>query len=292
MLPPGWKRARLVLIRPPGVLHADALNEIIEFFLHSLRGLGCDVDRAENELIHDGPNVIFCAHSLGGNPAVALPSNCVIYNTEQMQSGSSFDSAGYRDLLKRFPVWDYSARNLERLRAFIASDRLHYVPVGYVPELTRIEPSERDDIDVLFYGSLNARRNKVLADLEAAGLRVHHAFGVYGVERDRLISRAKVVLNVHFYPTNIFEIIRVSYLLANRKAVVSEFSPDTEIISELKDAVALAAYEDLVETCRLLVSDSSKREALARRGFERFSRLTFERELAEAISSTRCGNGG
>ncbi len=287
ILPENWQRVRLVLIRSPRSPHSFALNEAMEFLLYSFRKLGCNVDQAENKLIANGPNIIFCASLLKRNTAFSLPHNCIIFNSEQIESGSPFDSDDYRGLLKRFAVWDYSARNLENLRTFVPPDRLHYVPVGYVPELTRIVPAAREDIDVLFYGSLNDRRRKILAELSAAGLAVHYVYGVYGTERDQLIARSKVVLNVHFYPTKIFEIIRVSYLLANRKAVVSEFSPDTEIIPELRDAIALAGYEHLVETCRSLVYDIPRREDLARRGFECFSRLTFHQELIEAIKSTR-----
>jgi len=261
----------------------------MEFLLYSLRTLGCDADRAENELIANGPNIIFCAGMLARNAALALPDNCIIFNSEQILSGSPIDSEDYRGLLQRFTVWDYSARNLENLKTLVPPDRLHHVPIGYVPELTRIVPAAQEDIDVLFYGSLNERRQKILTELSAAGLIVKYVFGVYGAERDQLIARSKLVLNVHFYPTKIFEIIRVSYLLANRKAVVSEFSPDTEIILELRDAVALAGYEQLVDTCRSLVYDTPGREALARRGFECFSRLTFREELIAAIKATTYG---
>ena len=36
------------------------------------------------------------------------------------------------------------------------------------------------------------------------------------------IARSKIVLNLHQYDAQVFEIVRVSYLLANRRAVVSE----------------------------------------------------------------------
>ena len=38
--------------------------------------------------------------------------------------------------------------------------------------------------------------------------------------RDDLIARAKVVLNINKHQAKIFEIVRVSYLMANAKAVV------------------------------------------------------------------------
>lgn len=293
MFSAGWARVRLVLLRPPDYPHADALNETIDFFLYSLRTLGCDADRTENELLTAGYNILFCAHLLGHGTAVGLPANCIVYNTEQIESGSSFDSAGYRGLLARYPVWDYSARNVEQLAPLLGHGRLHHVPVGYTPELTRIERRDPQDIDVLFYGSLNERRQRVIAGIKAGGARVHCAYGVYGAERDRLIARSRLVLNVHYFPTNIFEMIRVSYLLANRTAVVSERSPESEIVPELEDAVAFTPYESVVETCLSLLRDDARRQALADSAFERFSRLTYRDELVAAMRATGnvTGNG-
>ena len=291
MFPAGWERARLVLFRPPDYPHAYALNETVDFFLYSLRRLGCESERAENELMPGGYNILFGAHLLGQGTAVGLPANCIVYNTEQIESGSSFDSPGYRALLENYPVWDYSARNVGQFARMLGHRRVHHVPAGYVPELTRIERREAADIDVLFYGSLNERRQQVISALKAAGARVHCAFGVYGAERDRLIARSRLVLNMHYFPTNIFEMIRVSYLLANRTAVVSERSPETEVAPELRDAVAFAPYEHLVETCLSLLRDEARRRALAERGFETFKRLTYREELVAAMGAATEAHG-
>lgn len=282
-----WRRARLVLLRPPDNPHPFAFSEAIEFLLHSLRELGCDADSRENEFIRDGTNVLFGSHLLPRSILASLPANCVVFNAEQIGSGSVFDSEAYREILACYPVWDYSARNVESLRRMLPADRVHHVPIGYAPTLTRIEPAPEENIDVLFYGSVNDRREKVLEALRNAGLNVHYAYRVYGAERDRLIARAKVVLNVHYFSTRIFEIFRVSYLLANRKAVVSECAADTEIDARLREAVALAEYDQLVEACRALVADGEARRQLAARGFERFRQLTFRVELRQAMDATR-----
>ena len=58
-----------------------------------------------------------------------------------------------------------------------------------------IAREEAHDIDVLFYGSLNAYRAAILARLRAAGVRVLHANTqrtVFGARLDHLIGRAKV----------------------------------------------------------------------------------------------------
>ncbi len=57
------------------------------------------------------------------------------------------------------------------------------MPVGYVPELTRIAAAPAEDIDILFYGSMNERRNNVISQLRQAGLNAHTVFGTYGPAR-------------------------------------------------------------------------------------------------------------
>ena len=84
-----------------------------------------------------------------------------------------------------------------------------------------------EDIDVLFVGSVNERRLIVLKQLAAQGINVDARFNLYGAERDAFVARARIILNVHFYDARLFEIVRVSYLLANRKCVVSETGSDT-----------------------------------------------------------------
>jgi hypothetical protein len=153
----------------------------------------------------------------------------IVYNLEQIDESSSWCSPTYLRMLQSCQVWDYSAPNIASLTRLGVTVKVRHVPVGYVPELTRIAAGPAEDIDVLFYGSMNERRNNVISQLRQAGLNAHTVFGMYGPARDALIARSKVVLNMHYYEANIFELVRVSYLLANRKAVVAECKPGTKI---------------------------------------------------------------
>ena len=54
------------------------------------------------------------------------------------------------------------------------------------------------------------------------------------------------MLNVHFYEAKVLEMVRVSYLLANRCCVLSEVSSEPEEDDALAGGVAFAAYDDLV----------------------------------------------
>jgi hypothetical protein len=78
-------------------------------------------------------------------------------------------------------------------------------------ELSRIKIKVVKDIDVLFYGLINDRIAKILGDYKCSGLNIHTSFGIYEKDRDDLIARSKLVLNLHYYDSEIFEVVRVFY---------------------------------------------------------------------------------
>jgi tetratricopeptide (TPR) repeat protein len=276
----------VVLIRPEGYDHGATFSEVIETVTGGLRALGAEVSQHVNKLL-PGPQVLlFGSHLLPAEEARRVPAGSIIYNLEQIDGASSWCSPTYLDLLKRCQVWDYSRRNIESLLRLGVKTRPKHVPIGYVPELTRIAPSPDQDIDVLFYGSMNERRARVMGQLEDLGLNAHAVFGVYGPERDALIARAKVVLNLHFYETSIFELVRVSYLLANHKAVVAECRPGTEIDEDMRDAVRTARYEDVAAACAELVANPGARHELGERGFARMAARDEAGILSQALDMT------
>jgi hypothetical protein len=207
---------QVMLVRPDGYVHASAFAELMETVVYGLRALGAEASAEVNQLVVPGPQpIVFGANLLPPSAVGLLPAGTIIYNLEQIDTSSSWCSSSYFQVLQSCRVWDYSARNIESLRRLGVSSTVTHVPVGYVPELSRIGTST-EDIDVLFYGSMNERRARVIAELRSMGLKAHAVFGVYGAARDELIARAKVVLNLHYYDSSIFELVRVSYLLANR----------------------------------------------------------------------------
>lgn len=280
----GTGELQVVLVQPDGYAHAAAFSEVVESVVYGLGALGASVTVGTNRLVWPGPQpVFFGANLLTPQEAAQLPASCIIYNLEQIEQGSAWCSSSYLELCQRAQVWDYSGRNIMALARHGVRRAVH-VPIGYVPELTRIEPAAEEDIDVLFYGSMNPRRQAALSALAGAGLKVHSVFGVYGAERDALIARSKVVLNLHFYETSIFELVRVSYLLANRKAVVAECHNGTEIDADMADAVRLAPYHELVNACLHLVGDPTARAELAERGFARMSARRQSDYLSRALA--------
>jgi hypothetical protein len=260
-------RYAVVIVSPPGYPHAEAFREVAESVAAALRDLGYDVVLARDFGAADRRAIVFGANLLE-RAGLEPPADAILYNLEQVTPDSPWFPAAMLERLRRHVVWDYSAANVGRLAAMgIAAT---HVPIGHHPVLARIERAA-EDIDVLFYGSLNARREAVLDALEARGVRVASLFGVYGAERDAVIARAKLVLNVHYYEARVFEIVRVSYLLANRRCVVSETGAEPAEEAAWADGIAFAPYDGLVDTCVALAASRSERRRLAEAGHARFA---------------------
>jgi hypothetical protein len=285
VVPDSWRAVRLVLVRPRGWPHASAVAEIVESLVWGFRALGIAADAHDNEVAAGAVNIVFMAHAMGPEDATQLPANAIIYNFEQVGGTINLLTPAFLTAIARHRVWDYSRRNMERLAPLTGHRRRQVVPVGYVPALSRIPRAPVQDIDVLFYGAVNPRRRDILLGLQQAGLLVHAPFGVYGAERDALIARAKLVLNVHAQPAaKVLEMVRISYLLANRKAVVTEIDAQTEAADDIGEAVAGVPYDRLIDECCRLVVDATARQDLEDRGFAMFQKRDLVPVLRDAIA--------
>jgi hypothetical protein len=258
-----------VVSPPSNPTIGGGFREIAEGLHHALLALGHDSVLTSRLDLDERRTIV-----LGANHLVyyglEVPENPIFYNLEQLGDDSPWMAMPeFIDLFRRYPNWDYSQANIEYLAAR-GLPRPTYVPIGYVPELTRIRPAA-EDIDVLFYGMLSERRYAVLRDLHDRGLRVKWLSGVLGAGRDAWIARSKIVLNVHYWEAKIFEIARVSYLLANRRVVVSERGVDQTFEGEFESGVAFADYDELVNRCVELLGDERARRELAERGYQAFS---------------------
>ena len=120
---------------------------------------------------------------------------------------------------------------------------------------------------VLFFGSINERRQKIIDDLRAADIQTVTLVG-YGSYRDKYIQRAKIVLNLHYYDSSIFEIFRVAHLLANEKCVVSESGKDESLEAPYRGAIEFSPYDGIVEKCRELLDNDTLRDRAEKGGFK------------------------
>src|SRR5205085_2302189 len=143
------------------------------------------------------------------------------------------------------------------------------------------------DIEVLFYGFPGLARLTIFNELCRQGIRSLFVCGLYGKRRDDLIARSKLVLNINLYDrSRIFEVVRVSYLLANAKAVVADARSDTFVEADLMDALAFETPERVSARCVELLEDDKSRLRLAEHGREIIRKRDIRAILTRALSIT------
>jgi hypothetical protein len=84
---------------------------------------------------------------------------------------------------------------------------------------------------------------------------------------------------MHFHESKVFEVVRVSYLLANRRFVISEAGCDPAEDAEFAAGVVFAEYGDLVEAFATYLGRAEERERISRAGFE----LMVQRDMREYL---------
>jgi predicted O-methyltransferase YrrM len=270
-------------IAPDGFLHHMGFNEVIDSLAWSLSALGHDVNVTQNWLSEHGEhNIVFGAELMADFQR--LPPNSTIFNLEQP---SHPHMEKVRRLAKDIRVWDYSARAVEEWKA-AGHSNVHHVPIGYTPNLTRIPHATNQDIDVLFCGWLTPRRVGLLDELRRQGLNVAASAAAYGGGRDNLISRSKVVLDVHHDGRDRFVPTRCVYAMANSKLVVTEISSDDDEYADLANGLSRAPYRMLVDTCRSYCAPSTniERAKMERYAFEAICRRDFTTAVAAALDSS------
>jgi hypothetical protein len=281
-------RFNLVHILPDPRLHGlRGYEEVIETVRWGLAELGHDVTIEINTVRSDRRNILFGFQMLTEPTLRAMPADTIVCNFEQMARVPQEKLLPMvRTAAMRLQIWDYSQANIAAWRALNPAHEPLHVPIGFAPTLLRI-PRRAQDIDVLFYGAPGEARLRIFGEIASRGITSMFACGLYGAARDELIARSKLVLNLNrLDTTRIFEAVRVSYLLANAKAVVSDFHPESIIEPDFREAVAFASPDQIPSLCVRLVEDDSLRRRLEGLGPQVMRRRDIRPILANVIAQT------
>ena len=88
------------------------------------------------------------------------------------------------------------------------------------------------------------------------------------------------------YEAKVFEIVRVSYLLANSCCVVSEIGSDVRTEEPLSDGIAFTDYSNLVGCCMGLLANNEEQSRLRSEGFRLIQERDQVRLLQNALGSS------
>jgi hypothetical protein len=273
----------IVVIRSEESIHHDAYANAAEQLCSGFRLLGYPARVDQNTLVWDATNIVVGAHHLEADLAERLPTNSIIYNVEMVVPGSPYIPSMI-PFVRRFETWDYSDANIANWRRLGVSDRVRLLKPGYLPDNTRIDPATPTDVDALFYGTVNWRRDSIFADIARFGVRVHVASAVYGPERLALIARSKLVLNVHSREDSVLELGRICDALANRRVLVTDAQDYDGQNADLLAVMACGKPSELGALCRALLDDEPRRQALAEQALAAYARRDFRQYLRDLLA--------
>ncbi|RTL50302.1 MAG: hypothetical protein EKK40_13260 [Bradyrhizobiaceae bacterium] len=273
----------VTVVSPPNYIHSAVFREVAETIFYGLKALGYDAILTEEGSLPGRRHIVLGANLLVYYP-LPLSDDAILYNLEQVENNQTWITPALIDLFKKHVLWDYCDANVKAL-SNLGIHAAHVLPIGYRKELSRIQKSSVKDIDVLFVGSMNDRRRAVLEAMHLLGLKVAHVFGQYGAQRDEIIGRSKLLLNLHFYDAKILEVVRISYYLANECAVLSERSANPEDDKIFEGGLFFSEYSDLAPRARYLCDNPHLLTATAERGFAIMQSRDIESYLRSAIAS-------
>jgi len=143
------------------------------------------------------------------------PRKYILYQMEQ--NGSNMFNLQYESLLNNaYKIFDFSKANnfyfTEKIK-----DNIFYNPFP----LSKKTYENNSSFDILFYGQFNERRLNILKFLNNI-YDIKYVENIIGNDRDNLIKKCKIVLNIHFYENACLETCRINEVLKFKKIVISE----------------------------------------------------------------------
>ena len=280
---------------------ANLTRALSQMFLRELKimtsGITCDriVHAADIIRNRENPNelmfILIPQILVPDSKSLPDPHKYCIYQLEQLNDKNKitgdgsvmvktvFDSVMTELIQNSVAAYDYSAINVNyyptKLQQFI---KILVPPIyiyNQVQQIGMMMPDMMYPIDILFYGGINDRRECILKNITGrlqtdCGARVTIVNRVFGDDLLKLIAKARVVLNIHYYTNSILETDRIHTALQFENViVVSEYPtqrdeflpvykahPRVLFCDEIIDIVDNTLTEQLIQTCILALSSA------------------------------------
>jgi glycosyltransferase involved in cell wall biosynthesis len=281
------KRFAVCIVSPPEYAFSATFQEVAESLHYALQALSYDSIITHDLTLKDRRYIILGSHLIPTYYGdISLAEDTILYNLEQVFENSTWFSNTLLKLFHQYVIWDYHLQNIRRLMS-LELRQIYQMPIGYMPQLSRIEAVEKK-WDILFYGVMNEYRKPLLEKLQASGLKVKILFKVFGKERDAYIAQSKIILNLHHRADALFELVRVSYLLANQCFIISEtYDPQqlSEQEKEFDTGLVFSAYNTILETCQNYLEKPKERKQIAKMGFKIIQQHAVTQYIAPLLKS-------
>ena len=254
----------LVEVRP-NKTEPYVFTDLAITFKDVLISIGVDARHVVDTLPSNGINVVigWTADWVSANKGKLPKKRTILYNAEQLGSESDLVKNDYVDTLLNYIVADYSFLNKETLVGYGKDpEEVIILPVVPTPSVRyKVAPATEGAYDIVFFGSSNERRNKMLDQLREDGMSAGHVSG-FSQKLAPYIKAAKIVLHVHYYSTNMFPAIRFLQPLAYGIPIVCERSVLPRDQGWDESGIVFVDYEDIPTECKKLLDDPQRQRAI------------------------------
>jgi hypothetical protein len=202
-------------------------------------------------------------------------SKKIIINTEYYEN---FNVSKYFDFINNKPnfyLLDYNILNINYIKNTNKNIDYHFIPLCYNSFIEEYYNSRivkktyaEKDIDILFFGSINRRRERILNSLRRKyKLSKYNKYSHNAnTELFNLIERSKIVLNIIYYDNSItFDYYRNSLILSTRTLLITEKSASKDYniedgLLELENNIINVEYDKILETIDKYLKNTSEEE--------------------------------
>ena len=255
--------------------------QVIEDYIFSLNIISSFEPLNKLEDIHDRDDeemfiisqIILTNDYLDNIPEHIANSNKITFLNVEMLSESTRMQRIINIIDKtNFKIADYSIENIKLLLFFCHKNNINITnKVIYLPyqfnlkenqNLSNLNDEYDYDIGIInaipekndtVNKELDYRRENIWNDLQKFNSILHNKYKIinikgWGEERDKIISRCKIILNIHHFECyNIHESIRCDRLVFAKKILISDFSYFTADL-DLSEYFKPEKYEDIIKT--------------------------------------------
>jgi glycosyltransferase involved in cell wall biosynthesis len=207
-----------------------------------------------------------------------LPKKYIMYNIETQNYIDN--TIEYKNKLQGAnAVINIYNFNLEELKYHTKLyNKMIYIPLTYHISLenmynVNILDEKNQDIDVLFYGSLNKRRIDIIDILKQSGINIYVAQNYFpdncfGKDKDNLIERSKIILLLNYYYDD-YDMVRATYLLSKKKCIICDDYGYSYILKNMyNNTFPVVKTEELSNNLKILLYNKERRLEIGRNGYE------------------------
>ena len=158
-----------------------------------------------------------------------MPPRYIMWQIEQTDISNNslvpkFNERYFQDLQNSICVFEMSRDNIKFYQEKIYPTPIYYQPLPFA-QLTDCNSKQEYLYDIVFFGTPNPRRMVILESLRKklpSEIKTNWLYKIYNSERDEILQKTKIVLNLHYYENPVLETDRFNIAINNNCYILSE----------------------------------------------------------------------